>query len=222
MSKYYEAYDKRYKQVHDKGLSWSTSINTKIVEDLINKYHLEKEKMLEIGCGEGRDARYLLNKNYNVIATDISQEAIDYCINNDIIHKNNYKVLDVLSDNSHDKYGFIYSVACLHMLVLDEDRNKYYRYIYNHLEDNGYALILTMGDGIKESASDISKAFDNTKRTHQESKQEIEVATTSCRIVNFDSLLNEIKNNKFESIEYGITEIENHFDNIMYILIKKH
>lgn len=220
MSKYYEAYDKRYKQVHDKGLVWSTNSNTKIVEEIIKKYHLDREKMLEIGCGEGRDARYLLNKNYNVLATDISQEAIDYCVRNDITHKDNYKVLDVLSDNSQNKYGFIYSVACLHMLVLDEDRNKYYSYIYNHLEDDGYALILTMGDGIKESISDIAKAFDNIKRTHQESNQEIEVATTSCRIVNFDTLLKEV-NNKFEVIEYGITEIENHFDRIMYIVIKK-
>ena len=220
MSKYYEAYDKRYKQVHDKGLVWSTNSNTKIVEKIIKKYHLDREKMLEIGCGEGRDARYLLNKNYNVLATNISQEAIDYCVRNDITHKDNYKVLDVLSDNSQNKYGFIYSVACLHMLVLDEDRNKYYSYIYNHLEDNGYALILTMGDGIKENASDISRAFDNIKRTHQESNQEIEVATTSCRIVNFDTLLKEV-NNKFEVIEYGITEIENHFDRIMYIVIKK-
>lgn len=130
MSKYYEAYDKRYKQVHSKGLTWSTNINTGIVEEIIKKYHLDREKMLEIGCGEGRDARYLLNKNYNVLATDISQEAIDYCVRNDITHKDNYKVLDVLSDNSQNKYGFIYSVACLHMLVLDEDRNKYYSYIY--------------------------------------------------------------------------------------------
>ena len=220
MSKYYEAYDKRYKQVHDKGLVWSTNSNTKIVEEIIKKYHLDREKMLEIGCGEGRDARYLLNKNYNVLATDISQEAIDYCVRNDITHKDNYKVLDVLSDNSQNKYGFIYSVACLHMLVLDEDRNKYYKYIYNHLKNNGYALILTMGDGIKESASDINKAFDNIKRIHQETNQEIEVATTSCRIVNFDTLLKEV-NNKFEVIEYGITEIENHFDRIMYIVIKK-
>ena len=220
MSKYYEAYDKRYKQVHDKGLVWSTNSNTKIVKEIIKKYHLDREKMLEIGCGEGRDARYLLNKNYNVLATDISQEAIDYCVRNDITHKDNYKVLDVLSDNSQNKYGFIYSVACLHMLVLDEDRNKYYSYIYNHLEDDGYALILTMGDGIKESTSDITKAFDDTKRTHQETNQEIEVATTSCRIVNFDTLLKEV-NNKFEVIEYGITEIENHFDRIMYIVIKK-
>lgn len=220
MSKYYEAYDKRYKQVHDKGLAWSTNSNTKIVEEIIKKYHLDREKMLEIGCGEGRDVRYLLNKNYNVLATDISQEAIDYCVRNDITHKDNYKVLDVLSDDSQNKYGFIYSVACLHMLVLDEDRNKYYSYIYNHLEDDGYALILTMGDGIKESISDITKAFDDIKRTHQESNQEIEVATTSCRIVNFDTLLKEV-NNKFEVIEYGITEIENHFDRIMYIVIKK-
>ena len=220
MSKYYEAYDKRYKQVHDKGLVWSINSNTEIVEEIIINYHLDQENMLEIGCGEGRDARYLLNKNYSVLATDISQEAITYCIKNDIAHKNNYKVLDVLSDNSKDKYGFIYSVACLHMLVLDEDRTKYYNYIYNHLEDNGYALILTMGDGIKESASDINKAFDNIKRTHQKTSQEIEVATTSCRIVNFDTLFKEV-GNKFRIIEYGVTKIEEHFDKIMYILIKK-
>ena len=220
MSKYYEAYDTRYRQVHDKGLAWSTNSHTKIVEEIIMKYHLDREKMLEIGCGEGRDARYLLNKNYNVLATDISQEAINYCQKNDITHKNNYKVLDALSDNSQNKYGFIYSVACLHMLVLDEDRNKYYKYIYNHLEDNGYALILTMGDGIKESTSDINKAFDNIKRTHQTTNQEIEVATTSCRIVNFDTLFKEITN-KFKIIEYGITKIDKHFDKIMYILIKK-
>ena len=223
MSKYYEAYDTRYKQVHDKGLEWSTNINTKIVEDIISKYDLEKENMLEIGCGEGRDAKYLLSKNYNVLATDISEEAINYCIKNDQNNKNCYKVLDVLADNtSNDKYGFIYSIACLHMFVLDEDRNKYYKYIYNHLKDNGYALILTMGDGINESSSDISKAFDNIKRTHQESNQEIVVATTSCRIVNFDTLSKEIEQNKFDTIESGITEIENHFDKIMYVVIKKH
>ena len=220
MSKYYEAYDKRYKQVHSKGLAWSTNTNTKIVEEIINKYHLEKIKILEIGCGEGRDARYLLNKNYNVIATDISKEAIDYCKKKDIIHKNNYNVLDVLNDKSEEKYGFIYSVACLHMLVLDNDRNNYYEYIFNHLEKNGYALVLSMGDGIKESSSDISKAFNNIKRTHQETNQELNIAATSCRIVNFDTLIKEV-NNKFEVIEYGITEIENHFDKIMYILIKK-
>lgn len=43
MARYYEAYNQRYIQVHNKGLSWSVNTNTKIVEDIINKYHLEKE-----------------------------------------------------------------------------------------------------------------------------------------------------------------------------------
>lgn len=221
MSKYYEAYDERYKQVHSKGLTWTINTNTEIVEKIIQKYHLETENMLEIGCGEGRDAKYLLNKNHQVIATDISQEAINYCQKNDTIHKDNYKVLDVLNGNLIDKFGFIYSVACLHMLVLDEDWNNFYRFIHNHLKENGYALILTMGDGINEKKSDITKAFENTKRIHQESSQEIEVVKTSCRIISFNNLLKEIKNNVFKEIEHGITEIKNHFDKIMYILVKK-
>lgn len=223
MKKYYEAYDKRYKQVHDIGLSWSPNNNTQLIEKIISKYHLEKEKMLEIGCGEGRDARYLLNKNYDVLATDISKEAIDYCIKNDLGHKKRYKVLDALKDNSlKEKFGFIYSIACLHMLVLDEDRTKFYKYIYNHVKENGYCLILTMGDGIKQSESDISKAFDNIKRIHQESYEEISIATTSCRIVNFDILRKEVEDNGFKIIEQGITEIKNHFNEIMYIVIKKY
>ena len=117
--------------------------------------------MLEIGCGEGRDSKCLLNKNYNLLATDVSKEAISYCKSVDLVHKECYKVLDVLSNNSlNEKFGFIYSVACLHMLVLDEDRNNFYQYIYNHLEEGGYCLILTMGDGVKQYESDISKAFD--------------------------------------------------------------
>ena len=62
MKKYYEAYDKRYRQVHEKGLSWTTEGNTPIVEEMICKYKLNACRMLEIGCGEGRDVRYLLEK----------------------------------------------------------------------------------------------------------------------------------------------------------------
>ena len=223
MEKYYEAYDKRYKQVHDKGLAWESDSNSKIVEDIINKYNLQNASMLEIGCGEGRDARYLLDKGYKLLATDISLEAIKYCIDNDINHRENYKVLDALKDSTDNtEYLFIYSVVCLHMLVLDEDRNKFYKYIYEHLSKDGYSLILTMGDGKRESASDITKAFDDVERVHQETDEKINVAATSCRIVNFDTLFKEVKDNNFDILEHGVTEIENHFNEIMYVLLKKH
>lgn len=223
MKKYYEAYDKRYKQVHKKHLSWSSNNRTKIIEEIINKYNIKKDnKILEIGCGEGRDARYLLNKNYNLLATDISKEAINYCKEHDKNHIDSYQVLDVLNPNNFsNKYNFIYSIACIHMLVLDIDRNNYYKFIYNHLEDKGLSLILTMGDGTKESKTNIEDSWKDTSRIHEETKEKLNIATTSCRIVNFNTLTKEVTDNNFQILEKGITNIIPDFPEIMYIVLKK-
>ena len=129
-------------------------------------------------------------------------------------------MLDVLDcDTFKDRFNFIYSIACLHMLVLDDDRKKYFDFIHNHLKNNGYALVLTMGDGIKESSSDINKAWEDTERVHQKTNEIINVATTSCRIVNFETLEQEIKDSNLLIIEKGITQIIPNFPEIMYVLI---
>lgn len=78
--RYYEAYDDRYKQVHKESLTWFSDNNSKIVIDTINHYfNNRKINILEIGCGEGRDANFLLKEGFNVLATDISSTAINYC-----------------------------------------------------------------------------------------------------------------------------------------------
>lgn len=62
---YYEAYDDRYKQVHQKSLKWFSDNPSKIVDETIKEYGISKEaKIIEIGCGEGRDAIYLLENGY--------------------------------------------------------------------------------------------------------------------------------------------------------------
>lgn len=220
---YYKAYEKRYKQLHENNLSWETDVKTNIIEDTIIKYNIDKtSSILEIGCGEGRDAKYLLGKNYNVLATDVSKEAINYCKKIDKEHSNNYGVLDVLECNDFSKkFDFIYSIACLHMLVLDKDRNKYFEFINNHLNENGYALVLTMGDGKTERSSDITKAWDDVERVHQETGIKMNVATTSCRIVNFETLTKEVELQNLKIIEQGITSIIPNFPKIMYVVIKK-
>ena len=79
MKKYYEAYEDRYKTAHEKGVSWSSSQCTPIVLEMIRKYISDpRTPMLEIGCGEGRDAKAVLEKGYRLLATDISPEAVDY------------------------------------------------------------------------------------------------------------------------------------------------
>ena len=51
--KYYEAYEERYKTVHQKGISWASDKSTPIVMNVICRYCIRPEhELLEIGCGE--------------------------------------------------------------------------------------------------------------------------------------------------------------------------
>ena len=62
-AKYYEAYDLRYKQIHQQHLQWASDTPSPIVGEVLDRYPLpEGAKILEIGCGEGRDALELLRR----------------------------------------------------------------------------------------------------------------------------------------------------------------
>jgi len=146
--KYYEAYDDRYRQIHEKNLAWFYSEPTAIVRQTIEKYGITtSHKLLELGCGEGRDAFPLLNADFDLLATDISSAAITYCRNKNAKYARRFQVLDCVAGELEGKFDFIYAVAVVHMLVPDEDRNAFYTFIRNHLTHDGIALICTMGDG---------------------------------------------------------------------------
>ncbi len=220
--KYYEAYDDRYRQVHDKSLKWFSDLPSEIVEKAMMKYNIGKAaKCLEIGCGEGRDAVYLLNKGYDLLATDISPAAISDCKKWYPEHANSFCVLDCLSQELNGRYDFIYAVAVLHMLVLDEDRARFFDFLRKHLSDGGVALVCTMGDGNDEWHTDIDNAFDLQKRRHEATGEELMLAATSCRIVGFSTLKNEIASRKLELLESGITAILPDFPATMYAVVKK-
>lgn len=139
-------------------------------------------------------------------------------------HPNNkacFKVLNCLTDNLQVKFDFIYAIAVVHMLVQDEDRQSFYEFIYNQLSDTGIALICSMGDGIEERKTDISQAFNLQKRTHEATGKELFIAGTSCRVVGFDTLSKEIRENNLTMLNSGITAIEPDFPTIMYAIIKK-
>ena len=106
------------------------------------------------------------------------------------------------------------------MLVLEQDRKQYLSFIKRHLSENGYALILTMGDGETETESDISEAFTDKKRTHQETGEEMLIAATSCKIVSFEIFRQELTDSGFEIVEDGLTEIEKDFPTIMYAVVR--
>ena len=117
-----------------------------------------------------------------------------------------------------EKFDFIYSVAVVHMLVLDEDRNGFYQFIHRHLKSDGIALICSMGDGNYEMQSDISNAFELQEREHETGK--MMVAGTSCRMVSFSTFENELLRNGLKIIEKGITSAMPNFNSLMYAIVQ--
>lgn len=218
--KYYAAYEERYKAAHEQGVSWASDKNSPIVLDIIKKYNiLIDHNLLEVGCGEGRDSRAVLEKGYNLMAIDISKEAIEYCKKIMPVFNERFRVLDCLTDRLDKSFDFIYGIAIIHMLVLDEDRDGFYQFIRNHLNPNGLALICSMGDGELEMHSDISTAFDIQERNHESGK--MMVAGTSCRMVSFKTFDNEISRNGLEVVEKGITNALPDFNSLMFAVVKK-
>lgn len=220
---YYKAYDKRYRQTYENNSLWEISERTKEVIDTLKKYKITKNSnILELGCGEGRDAIYLLDNGYNVLGVDYSFAVIDKC--NELTnykYVNNFKQLDLIENSLNEKFDFIYSVAVIHIFVLDEHRNKFYNFIYDHLKDNGIALIISMGDGTLEINSDLEKAFDDTKRVNINTNKEIMVASTSCRVKKIDEMKKEIQLNNLKILEEKIIDDVPSFNKCMIFIVKK-
>lgn len=221
--KYYEAYNDRYRQVHEKKLQWASDAPSAIVEQVLDGFGISKDSaILELGCGEGRDAAHLLRRGYRVSATDISSEAIRYCCEKYPEYSECFRVLDCVRGRLEEKFDFIYAVAVIHMLVEDADRTAFYSFVREHLTASGVALICTMGDGFMEHSSDISSAFEVQDRIHGETGQRLQIAGTSCRMVSWETFFNEIRKQDLRAAEHGITAAEPDFPVMMYAVVKKH
>ena len=222
MDKYYKAYDKRYKQVYKLNELWEVTDKTPTVINTILKYNISKSnKILELGCGEGRDAFYLLKEGYNILAVDYSKTVINKCnelTNNKYV--NNFRQFDIIEDKLDEKFDFIYSVAVIHMFVEQNDRDTFYKFIKKYLTGTGIALIISMGDGQSEFKTNINDAFNNTKRKNINSGKDIMVAKTSCRVKNMVNMEKEIINNGLEIIEEGILDDVPNFDKCMFFIVK--
>jgi len=222
MRKYYEAYDDRYRQVHEDNLRWFAETPSPVVEETIAEYAISPDdRILEIGCGEGRDAIPLLKKGYHLLATDISPEAISWCAENYPQFAEHFRTLNCITDRLNDRFDFIYAVAVIHMLVEDDDRDGFYGFIRDQLTDEGIALICTMGDGRMERRSDVSTAFDLQERIHESSGRTVHIAGTSYRAVAFDTFRKELDRNDLQIIKEGMTDIEPDYAAMMYAVVRR-
>ena len=223
MNNYYKAYEKRYRQVYKNDMLWSSRHFTPDVINFLNTYKIGfKDRILDLGCGEGRDAIYLLKKGYNVLAVDYSLSAINMCNKlTSYKYKEHFKQFDIIEDKMEERFKYIYSVAVLHMFVLSEHRNKFLSFIETHLEENGRCLLCVRGDGKQYYATNVKKAFKNVKRVVMNNNMILNVATTSCEVVNWGQLEREILQNNLIIKKKWISNVIPEFNKSMCVIIKK-
>lgn len=218
---YYEAYDDRYRQIHREGLQWFYDDPTPLVEEMMRCFGITRNhKILELGCGEGRDAYPLLDKGYDLLATDISPAAIAYARKKRPEFAKNFSVLDCVNGTIDETFDFIYAVAVVHMLVEDTHRDAFYGFIRDHLKTDGIALVCSMGDGTQSRQSDIRTAFDLQERTHEQTGKQVKIANTSCRMVTFGEFREEIKRNGLLVCQDGVASGPPDFPVLMYAVVK--
>lgn len=217
---YYEAYDDRYRQIHSAGLQWFDDAPSPIVTETMDEFGISQQSaILELGCGEGRDAFALLARGYSLLATDISAEAIRCCQSRKPEYAASFQVLDCVRGKLARRFDFLYAVAVLHMLVRDEDRSAFYEFLRTHLAPGGLALVCTMGDGETERRSDIQTAFTLQPRLHEPTGQKVEVAATSCRMVSFAAFEQEWTQAGLYARKQEITKAVPGFSEMMYAVL---
>ena len=86
-----------------------------IYADLLTRPHLS---VLDVGCGYGKNALWLLRAGHDVVGLDISTEAVQRC--RDLLgHRGTFLVGDVACGLPHEGFDVALDVGCLHCMPAD-------------------------------------------------------------------------------------------------------
>jgi tellurite methyltransferase len=127
------------------------------VVEVIEKY-LNGGNVLDLGCGDGRNAIYAASKGYNVTAIDISKNGVMKTkeLAKAARLKIDAKVQNMRNFQSVKKFDLIISHGCLH-LISRKEWPSVIKTIKNATIYGGYNIILVFTDKI--SPSDDMKPF---------------------------------------------------------------
>ena len=226
MQKYYQAYEERYRAIHDNDLLWFIDEPS---EELIEWLQDNKidigEEICEIGCGEGRDSLYLAELGYNITAFDISESAIKLCKKRAEERKLDatFNIENLVTPYQKLEYSFrwIFSVSTLHMLIEDNDRISFLKNIHSMLENNGKFLLVNMGNGTDQKRTNTEDAFKKVERIHMATGTTYELVSTSFRQDSWEELIKTVEYCGFNIIKKMLTTNQNYNECMTLYLEKK-
>ena len=124
----------------------------------VDKEIIKGGRVLELGCGPGRNAIYLAEKGFKVDAVDVSKVSLDWAkeradeknLSINFLHQN---IFDFTVEPG--KYDFIYDSGCFHHIA-PHRRMSYIKIIEDSLKEGGYFGITCFLQGGKLGGADLS------------------------------------------------------------------
>lgn len=106
---------------------------------------IEGKKLIELGCGNGRDAIFFANANANIKAVDQCENIIELLnIRFQKVDNLSFACQDFTCLDDNDKFDIIYSRFTLHS-ISKEQENKVVNWAYRNLKPNGKLCIEVRG-----------------------------------------------------------------------------
>jgi len=134
------------------------SANVKNIHELLLKTFSSDSYLLEIGCGSGRDASFMYQHGYKVVAIDASKEMVYEAkkLHPELVNNLYVKTIPHNLDYEDNSFNGIYSIATL-MHLEKSDIEKTIERIYNYLKPGGRFLfsVSTQRDDINDEDQDI-------------------------------------------------------------------
>jgi SAM-dependent methyltransferase len=127
-----EAYEKRYRTAYKIGAEfWEQLEPTEILVKFVSETGMpNRSRVIEFGCGEGRDSVFLSRKGFRVLGVDTARSAL---VNAKSRSKKEragaeFVVADIRSLPMKDKvFDLAINVACLHMIIDQQGRDQHLR-----------------------------------------------------------------------------------------------
>ena len=150
-------YEEKYK---DEDYYWGITPNTMCYEIMKLRPPVKPYRVLDIGCGEGKDAVFLAKNGYMVMAFDIAENGLEKAKE---LAKKNHVEVDFFKANVNEclpdmEFDIVYSSGVLHYISLDK-RKGFFENLKEHTSLNGiHALNVFVKKPFIDMAPDSEEA----------------------------------------------------------------
>lgn len=158
------------------------------------KFLKKNEKIIDLGCGTGRDSLFFFNKGHQVIGVDQSGSIISQLQR---LHKDKHESLkfietDFTNQTDDEKFDVVYSRLSFHC-INSVSASRTLKWAYRNINDGGKFLV------------EVRSVKDDLYGKGKQVERDAFVTTHYRRFIRLDELLDELKDIGFK-IKYSIEQ----------------